>query len=171
MEKVKRKKETLSESMYYTTSRVRKSTRSSGFKISKVARKNKGVWIWHCIPKGASNKVADALSRQPDMVECIALFVPQGKHWNKLKEELAKDTFITTTQDDILEGRQQHAGFTVANGLLYYKRRLVIPKGTRLITDIIGEFHNSPIRGILGNPRPFKGQQLRYLGGYVKGHH
>lgn len=68
--------------------------------------------------KGASNKVVDAPSRQLDTIEYATLFVLQWQHWDKLKEEPVKDTF-TTTKDDIFDGRQQHTGFTVANGLLY----------------------------------------------------
>ncbi|KAL5542905.1 hypothetical protein UlMin_010615 [Ulmus minor] len=43
---------------------------------------------------GASNRVADALSRLTEPAECSALAIPQWQHWDSLKVELAEDTFL-----------------------------------------------------------------------------
>ena len=99
---------------------------------------------------GASNRVAGALSRIPDQIECAVLTVPQWPHWDVLKHELEQDEFLRRIRDDITSGNQHQVGFTVEQGLLYNKGRLVIPKTSQLISTIIGEFHNSPMGGSFG---------------------
>ncbi|KAF8393178.1 hypothetical protein HHK36_021419 [Tetracentron sinense] len=71
---------------------------------------------------GASNRVADALSRMPDQAECT----------------------------------QPHIGFTVEQGVLYYKNRLVLPRSSKLISTLIGEFHTSPIGGHSGETKTYQ---------------
>ena len=105
---------------------------------------------------GASNRVADALSRIPGQPECSVLTIPQWQHWETLKEELSKDEFLQKIRDDIASGAHQHKGFSLENGVLYYKGRLVIPRTSPLIATIIGEFHNSPIGGHSGETKTYQ---------------
>ena len=105
---------------------------------------------------GASNKVADALSRIPEQLECSTLSVPQWQHWESLKDELSKDEFLHKIRMDISSETNSHVGFSLENGVLYYKGRLVIPRTSRLITSIIGEFHNSPMGGHSGETKTYQ---------------
>ncbi|KAF8400118.1 hypothetical protein HHK36_013414 [Tetracentron sinense] len=94
---------------------------------------------------GASNRVADALSRMPDQAECSTLAIPQWQHWDSLRVELAEDEFLKKLRHDITSGTQPHVGFTVEQGVLYYKDHLVLPRSSKLVSTLIGEFHTSPI--------------------------
>ena len=105
---------------------------------------------------GASNRVADALSRIPEHVECATLAVPQWQHWEVLKVELEHDEFLQRIRDEIQSGNRQHVGFTVEQGLVYYKGRLVLPKASKLISTIISEFHNSPMGGHSGETKTYQ---------------
>ncbi|TXG60193.1 hypothetical protein EZV62_014766 [Acer yangbiense] len=82
---------------------------------------------------GASNRVADALSRIPERAEIAAISVPQWQYWDQLKSELERDEFIKIIREDITSGRQPHFGFTVLHEVVYYKGRLVIPKGSKAL--------------------------------------
>ena len=105
---------------------------------------------------GASNRVADALSRQPQDVECAELVVPAWQHWADLEAELKADEFLQKLRNDLSSGTQQHTGFELRQGLLFYKGRLVIPRGSRLITSLITEFHGSPIGGHSGETKTYQ---------------
>jgi hypothetical protein len=103
---------------------------------------------------GSSNKVADALSRVTP--ECLELVVPQWYLWDELKQELENDSFLKKIREEMQSGVNNHVGFTVCNGVLYYKNRLVIPKGSRFIQVILKEFHNSPIGGHSGETKTYQ---------------
>ena len=65
-----------------------------------------------------------------------------------LKKELNFDALLTKLRKDISLRGQTQVGFTMMNGILFYKGRLVIPKTSQLIPVILAEFHSSPIKGI-----------------------
>ena len=77
---------------------------------------------------GTSNKVADALSRVPYVVECVTLTTPPWHHWDDLPTELDKDPFLFKLTAGIEVDTLTPTGFSVNNGILYYKGKLVIPK-------------------------------------------
>ena len=68
---------------------------------------------------GASNKVADALSRILERVESAELVVPQWQFWNSLKSELEADEFLKRMRDGIISQNQRHVGFIMEHGVLY----------------------------------------------------
>ncbi|KAL5578650.1 hypothetical protein UlMin_011092 [Ulmus minor] len=105
---------------------------------------------------GASNRVADALSRLTEPVECSALAIPQWQHWDSLQVELAEDTFLKKLKEDISSGTQSHVGFSVEHGVLFYKSRLVIPQTSKLLSALIGEFHTTPIGGHSGETKTYQ---------------
>jgi hypothetical protein len=80
---------------------------------------------------GASNRVADALSRKLEVVEVGSLIMPQWVSWPELRRELASDSLIKSITDTILKGEKVD-GFTLQNGVLFYTKRLVIPKNSTL---------------------------------------
>ncbi|KAK9211844.1 hypothetical protein WN943_001222 [Citrus x changshan-huyou] len=104
---------------------------------------------------GASNRVADALSRLTEPAECSALVIPQWQHWDSLKVELAEDTFLKKLREDITSGTQSHVGFSVEHGVLFYKSWLVIPQTSKFLSALIGEFHTTPIGGHSGETKTY----------------
>ena len=57
---------------------------------------------------------------------------------------------------DISSEAHSHVRFSLENGVLYYKRRLVIPRTSGLIAAIMGEFHNSPMEGYSGETKSYQ---------------
>lgn len=106
--------------------------------------------------RGANNKVADTLSRISKHVEYAAMSIPQWQHWDTLQHELWEDNFLKKICDDIESDPCTHMGFSVENGVLYYKGRLVIPKTSTLISNIIWKFHSSPMGGHSGESKTYQ---------------
>lgn len=105
---------------------------------------------------GASNKVADALSRRT-LVEAAlgALWSTQNIEWEKLNAEIVGDPFISSIRERIGRGEEVLNGFQLINGQLWYKDRLVIPKGSTFISSLLKECHDSPIGGHTGEHKTY----------------
>ncbi|KAI5383058.1 hypothetical protein KIW84_070453 [Lathyrus oleraceus] len=78
------------------------------------------------------NKVADTLSR----VQCLAISIPHFDFLQKFKEHLAKDGEFQTLVSQVQAQPENHEGFQVLKGLVFYKGRFFIP-------------NNSPLKHIL----------------------
>lgn len=81
---------------------------------------------------GASNQVADALSRKGLDAEMQNMEVGCWKHWNKLREEMA---FISRVKKELEVDCNSHREFSLYQGNLYYKNRLI---ETRSLSVIFG---------------------------------
>ncbi|KAL4568842.1 hypothetical protein LXL04_024459 [Taraxacum kok-saghyz] len=114
----------------------------------------KAVLKWR--PYLGSNKVADALSRKETELECSNVEMRFWKFWDQLKEELQKDEFINKIKTELGRDPGSHQGFSVFQGNLLFKKRLVIPAKSALISEIISEFHNSPIEGHSGEKKTYQ---------------
>ncbi|KAL8127284.1 hypothetical protein AgCh_014263 [Apium graveolens] len=77
---------------------------------------------------GASNKVADALSRQPD--------------GELLRKEL-------------LDGDKEYSGYNIVNGVLSYKGRCVLPQNSMFKTKLLREYHESVSGGHAGELKTY----------------
>ena len=88
---------------------------------------------------GLLNRVADALSRRPDWVECGSLLITQWWDWDKLRAELKQDVFLTRLVIDLAQGTTSHVCFQLKDDLLFYKGRLVIPRSS-FVPMILAEF-------------------------------
>ena len=86
---------------------------------------------------GVSNRVADALSRLPDNIECSELLVPQWHYWESLRAKLEASEFLRRLQNGVTTDYQQHQGFHVRNGLLFYNDCLVISRTSSSIPTIL----------------------------------
>ncbi|VFQ76085.1 unnamed protein product [Cuscuta campestris] len=107
---------------------------------------------------GASNRAADALSRRDDDAELATLFTTYSRPLPKLLDALAAEN----SQDSELQ--QLHAAvtagsakadFSVHDGLLYYRHRLVLSSVSPLRHQLLAEYHSSPMAGHQGVERTF----------------
>ncbi|CAH9112123.1 unnamed protein product, partial [Cuscuta epithymum] len=89
---------------------------------------------------GIENKAADALSRKPIFA---ALSTVTCHEWEGLADELQKDPKYGEILQKILSQPEQCRGFRVKGGLLYYKERLVLPKGSPRILSVLKEYHDT----------------------------
>lgn len=72
---------------------------------------------------GASNQVADALSRKGLDAEMQNMEVGCWKHWNKLREEMA---FISRVKKELEVDCNSHREFSLYQGNLYYKNKIFV---------------------------------------------
>lgn len=95
---------------------------------------------------GSENKVADGLSRidhssfQSVAVDLFALIVPTSLQLQDLYGEIAEDAEIQEVIRKLQDGEPVKNGFTLANGKLLYKQRMVIPSKSVHIPVILAEY-------------------------------
>lgn len=102
---------------------------------------------------GASNRVADALSRKEPTITCNSVSVGYWKFWGQLKEELDKDEFIQRVKKDLEVNAGSLKDFVILQGNLLFKGKLVIPAASPLIPEIISTFHDSYLGGHSGEKK------------------
>nr|KAJ0228165.1 hypothetical protein LSAT_V11C100046520 [Lactuca sativa] len=106
---------------------------------------------------GATNKVADALSRElSESTEINMLTSTWTFPLGELDKEIAEDSFIQQVKKDICEEGKHHKGYTMEGGKLMYKGRLVIPQKSELIPKLLKEFHDSVMGGHAGELRTYQ---------------
>lgn len=111
---------------------------------------------------GASNKVADALSRVPaewpeDSVIGSPAFQalvsqPTFSIIQQLQQENTTDPFLIELHNKQLQGTLSYP-FSVVQGLVVHKGRYVLGPTSPLCLNIIGEFHDTPSGGHAGVKR------------------
>lgn len=75
-----------------------------------------------------TNKVADVLSRtNPGAMELQLIQSFWSLPMNELDKEIANDLFVQQIRVDITAGKGTHKGYTLENGRLPYKGRIVVP--------------------------------------------
>ncbi|TYK22515.1 transposon Tf2-1 polyprotein isoform X1 [Cucumis melo var. makuwa] len=106
---------------------------------------------------GLENKAADALSRRPPDIQLNSISVPYLLDLETIKEEVEKDEKLKKIVANLSkEDETQTSKFTLKNGLLHYKNRLVISKASSLIPVILNTFHDSVVGGHSGFLRTYK---------------
>ena len=105
---------------------------------------------------GTENKVVDGLSRivQYAAVEvqarCFALTLPSSLQAQDIYEELDKSEKIQGLIAKVCHGESVKKGYTVIQGRLYYKGRLVLPSDSVFIPLLLKEYHDSLLGGHSG---------------------
>ena len=102
---------------------------------------------------GKENRAADALSRK---AYYNAISAVTFQDWEGLEQEVQQDDKLRSLMQNLIQGIPSQQGFEIKGGRLYYKGRLVIPKGSSRIPLILEEFHNSAIGGHSGFFRTYK---------------
>ncbi|KAL4567311.1 hypothetical protein LXL04_022892 [Taraxacum kok-saghyz] len=96
---------------------------------------------------GRENRAADALSRQAEEGDLtIIVSQPVWAQGSQL-EECRQDANIQKLLDDCRAQPDNHKGYAVRNGVLYYQNRLVISRDSKFIPDLLHEFHQSASGG------------------------
>ncbi|KAL7603750.1 hypothetical protein Lser_V15G15376 [Lactuca serriola] len=103
-----------------------------------------------------SNWLADALSRKGLDAEMHNMEVGCWNHWNKLREEMARDEFISRVKKELEVYCSSHQGFSVYQGNIYYKNSLVITAKSPVIQEVMAEFHNSQVGGHAGERKTYQ---------------
>jgi len=68
--------------------------------------------------------------------------------WIEIK--ILKDAKLKHIMHQLLMGEEETTGFTLTNGRLMYKGRLVLARSSKWITKILVEFHSSKLGGHYG---------------------
>lgn len=101
--------------------------------------------------KGKENVVADALSRQHEIVECShILSFPVWKESTEVEKEVAQDSEMQKIIQDLQQGTSSWPGYSLFKEKFFYKKRLVIPAKLSLMPILLAEYHSSPSGGHSG---------------------
>ena len=101
--------------------------------------------------------MADALSRQqsPEFT-CSTLVVSCGLRWDCVQAFIAKDAALQRLVSQIQKGERTPKWFSLENGVLKYKRRIVIPKHCELTSKLLKEYHDSLVGGHAGDLKTYQ---------------
>lgn len=105
---------------------------------------------------GASNKVADALSRREEDLELSMISRPYWQEISEIDEEVRKDAMLSKVTAELQQKADSHPNYTLENERLYYKGRLVLSASLVWIPKLLEEFHASPIGGHSGIYRTYR---------------
>lgn len=106
---------------------------------------------------GLENKAADALSRVPHGVHLNQLTGPNIVDIAIIKEEVGSDEKLRKIKEELeAKGAGQEAKFSLKQGMLMYKDRMVILKNSKLIPTILHTYHDSVFGGPSGFLRTYK---------------
>ncbi|PNX92431.1 Ty3/gypsy retrotransposon protein, partial [Trifolium pratense] len=97
---------------------------------------------------GKENMAADALSR----VMVMAWSEPKWQLLDQVRRALENDNQLREVMQNYAIGKAP-VQYSMREGLLYWKQRLVIPKNDDLLQKLLFEFHTSPIGGHAGITR------------------
>ena len=101
---------------------------------------------------GKENTAADALSRRPDSPTFNHLFVPQVALWGEIKKAALEDDYMTKITQ--LAATQNDSPYISHNGLIFFKRMVVIPRQLRKL--LLFEARDTKMGGHSGVLRTYK---------------
>ncbi|KAD7116687.1 hypothetical protein E3N88_03955 [Mikania micrantha] len=105
---------------------------------------------------GRSNRAADALSRQAEGGQCATL--ESGPVWiqgAKLVAEAQADPGIQQLMQKYSTDPSKYRGYSLKQGVLFFKNRLVIANNSKYIPTLLHEFHTIAIGGHSGYYRTY----------------
>ena len=104
---------------------------------------------------GLENKAADALSRIPPTAHLNQLTAHTLVDIKVIREEVDKDEYLKNIIDRI-QREEEVKNYTLQQGILRYKGRLVIAKNSSLRPAILHTYHDSVLGGHSGFLRTYK---------------
>ncbi|KFK24528.1 hypothetical protein AALP_AAs46225U000100, partial [Arabis alpina] len=96
---------------------------------------------------GLENKAADALSRKDMALQLCALSIPAAIQLEQINTEVDNDPDLRKLKEEVLQDAASHSEFSVVQGRLLRKGKLVVPAQSRLVNVILQEFHNGKLGG------------------------
>lgn len=105
---------------------------------------------------GASNRVADALSRKPGVVtEYGTLITSNQVDWEELEKEIQGSLELSQIREGLRLQKEGYAGFTIRDEKLFYKGRRVIPRASKFIPILLRQYHDSVVGGHAGELKTY----------------
>ncbi|XP_071739339.1 uncharacterized protein [Rutidosis leptorrhynchoides] len=106
---------------------------------------------------GKENRAADSLSRIHEGAELTSMIsYPQWLDGNTLTEGYETDSRIQKLLQAVTDQPSSHPSYSVINGKLFHKNKLVIPSTSTWIPKLLDEFHSSPSGGHSGFYRTYR---------------
>ncbi|KAA0036455.1 Ty3/gypsy retrotransposon protein [Cucumis melo var. makuwa] len=106
---------------------------------------------------GLENKATDALSRKPPDIQLSVISGPYLVDLKIKKDEVEKDEKLQKITTALCaDGGLQNSKFSLRNGFLHYKNRLVLSKTSSLIPSMLNIFNDSVVGGHSGFLRTYK---------------
>lgn len=96
---------------------------------------------------GLENKAADALSRRGVAAELMALSVPTAVQFHDVEDAVSRDPELQKIRDMIKADPSSHPEFTLNQGKLLRKGKLVLPRESQLVGVILRELHDGKAGG------------------------
>lgn len=93
---------------------------------------------------GKDNLVADLLSHKSYFMPISVL---QPTQWDLWEEESQTDAGTVSLIQDLMIDLNSHVGYDLRKGRLFYKGKLVLPRGSSSIPTIFKDMHESPTGG------------------------
>lgn len=106
---------------------------------------------------GPENKAADSLSRMFDEGELKSITsFPIWLQMQQVQQEVEHDEKLKKVIEDIQVDSDAHPGFSLQQGTLLYKNRLVLSSKSACIPMILQELHSTPVGGHSGFLRTYR---------------
>ncbi|KAJ8629802.1 hypothetical protein MRB53_023125 [Persea americana] len=100
--------------------------------------------------KGKDNSATDALSRIQQHSELMALSTPLFTSMPDILNECSKDDHLTKIAEQLLLDPSSIPHYSMQNGILRYKGRIVLPSSSPWCIKILHDFHHGPLGGHSG---------------------
>lgn len=92
------------------------------------------------------NKVADALSRIPNVVEFATVSLVGRLNTGLIFDQHMDDVKLRSIRNKIMNGDEVPVGYSLKGSLLYYRGKIVLPEDSPTISLLLEAFH-SPVGG------------------------
>ena len=89
-------------------------------------------------------KAVDALSRLPSQSNLLSLSVPQVLQLQEVEKQVAMDPSLSKIKTALAQGQPSMPGYSLKQGRLYYRNKLVLLEKSDPIPLLLQEYHNSP---------------------------
>lgn len=102
---------------------------------------------------GQQKRMVDALSRRMSYAALSTVEFDELEEW---ETEIQNDKKLQEIIQDLLKDNHYHPGYSFRDRKLFFKGRLVLPKGSSKILKLLKEFHDSAMGGHSGFFRTYK---------------
>ena len=100
---------------------------------------------------GATNVIADALSRAPSPeASLLVLSVPQLDFLSDIKQSFDSNSEFQRLAQAIRDNPNDHPDYTLGHGLILFKGRIWLNQDNPFLHSVITEHHSTPLGGHLG---------------------